>query len=177
MEKVTASSNPSNSRKPNLKFERDIVASIETNLDDVTGEVLARTIERVMAEGAFDATVTPFLGKKGRLGQTVKVVCSPDVTEKFAQLLVEETGTMGVKVSELTRLIVPRREMNIAISIENFKGSVRVKITEVRGRIRIKPEFSDAKQIAESQQIPLREVMELITFAARQDLTRYPKVD
>lgn len=157
-----------------MKFERDIVASIETNVDDVTGEVLARTLERAMAEGAFDATVTPFLGKKGRLGQTVRVVCSPETAEKFAYLLVEETGTMGVKVSEMTRLIVPRREMNIPITIEDFKGSVKVKITEVRGRIRIKPELTDAKQIAESQKIPLREVMELITLTARHDLIRDP---
>jgi uncharacterized protein (DUF111 family) len=172
--KVSTALDTSRVTKSNVKFEQDIVASIETNVDDVTGEVLAQTIERAMAEGAFDASVTPFLGKKGRPGQTVRVVCSPNSIAKFARLLVEETGTMGVKVTKLTRLIVPRREASIPFSVGNFKGTVKVKIAKVKGRIRIKPELSEAKIIAEAQNVPLREVVELISIAARQRLVGDP---
>ncbi|MHB8699973.1 MAG: nickel pincer cofactor biosynthesis protein LarC2 [Nitrososphaerales archaeon] len=162
-------SSPSN-KKGHVKFDRDVVAIVESNVDDTSGEILGRTIERLMSEGALDATVMSYLGKKGRMGQTIRVVCSTDSTEKFAQVLVEETGTMGVKLSEVTRLIVPRKELDIPIVIEGFKGNVRIKVTETRGRLRIKPELSVAKQISDSQKIPLREVLESISFAARQHL-------
>lgn len=159
-------------RKGPIKFDRDIVAVLETNVDDVTGEVLSRTIERMMIEGAYDATVMPFLGKKGRQGNTIRVVCSTDSVEKLAQVLVEETGTLGVKTTEYTRLIVPRRVVSVPVSIENFHGNVPVKIAEWRGRtLRIKPELAEAKQIADSQKIPLRDVLEQITNFAKQYLT------
>ena len=155
-------------RKSQLKFDRDLVAVIETNVDDVTGEVLSRTIERLLAEGAEDASATPYLGKKGREGFTVKVVCRTDSVEKLAQVLVEETGTLGVKIAEYTRLIVPRRVVSIPFAIEGFHGNVSVKVAEFKGRIlRIKPELNDARQIAESQKIPLRDVLEQIANAAR----------
>ncbi len=155
-------------RKVQLKFERDIVVVLESNVDDATGEILGRTLERVISEGAYDATITPYLGKKGRPGQTIRIVCSTDSSEKFAQLLVEETGTLGVKTTEFTRLIVPRRIVSIPVQIEGFNGNVTVKVAEFRGKIlRIKPELSEARQISENQKVPLREVIERITSTAR----------
>ena len=148
---------PALSASPKIKFERDSVSIVESNIDDVTGEVLGRTIERLIEEGALDATASTYLGKKGRIGQTIKVTCYPDSVGKFAQILVEETGTLGVKISHYSRLIVPRREVSVPVSIDDFKGNVTVKIAEVRGRLRIKPEFSEARQISETQKIPLRE--------------------
>ena len=163
--------NSQRSRNGAIKFDRDIVAVLETNVDDVTGEILARVIERLLNEGAFDATASPYLGKKGREGNTVKVVCSTDSIEKFAQILVEETGTLGVKTTEYTRLIVPRRVISFPIAIENYKGNVSVKVAEFKGRIlRIKPEISEARQISESQKIALRDVLEQISSTARQVL-------
>ena len=158
-------------RKGPIKFDRDIVAVLETNVDDVTGEVLSRTIERMMSEGAYDATAMPYLGKKGRQGNTIRVVCSTDSVEKLAQVLVEETGTLGVKTTEYTRLIVPRRIVSVPVSIENFRGNVSVKVAEWKGRtLRIKPELAEAKQIADSQKIPLRDVLEQISNFAKQYL-------
>jgi uncharacterized protein (DUF111 family) len=155
-------------RKTQLKFDRDLVGLIETNVDDVTGEVLSRTIERLLAEGAEDATATPYLGKKGREGFTVRAVCGTDSVERLAQVLVEETGTLGVKITEYTRLIVPRKVVSIPFAIEAFHGNVSVKIAGSKGKIlRIKPELADARQISESQKIPLRDVLEQISRAAR----------
>jgi pyridinium-3,5-bisthiocarboxylic acid mononucleotide nickel chelatase len=151
-----------------MKFDRDLVGVLETNVDDVTGEVLSRTIERLLAEGAEDASATPYLGKKGREGFTVRVVCKTDSVEKLAQVLVEETGTLGVKIAEYTRLIVPRRVVSIPFAIEEFHGNVSVKIAEFKGRIlRIKPELSEARHIAETQRIPLRDVLDQIASTAR----------
>src|SRR5579872_1613373 len=140
-----------------IDFERDVVSVVETNVDDVTGEILGRTIERLMAEGAFDATVSSFLGKKGRIGQTVRVVCSKNSSEKFARILVEETGSLGVKTTEWIRLIVPRRVVGVPVRIGNYQGQISVKVSKIASGLRIKPELEEAKKISESENLPLRQ--------------------
>jgi uncharacterized protein (DUF111 family) len=164
-------------RKNQLKFERDIVAVIETNVDDVTGEILSRTIERLLAEGAHDASAIPYLGKKGREGFTIRVVCTTDSVEKLAQVLIEETGTLGLKIAEYTRLIVPRKVLTVPFTTEGFRGNVSVKIAEFNGKIlRIKPELNEAKQISETQKIPLRDVIEQISKTARDFIRDNPHI-
>lgn len=153
-----------------VKFERDVVSIVETNVDDVTGEILGRTIERLMDEGALDATVTSFLGKKGRVGQTVRVVCPKGSAEKFGQILVEETGTFGVKTTDWTRLIVPRKVVSISVTIGNFAGDVLVKASKTGMGWRVKPELEQAKKISDSQKIPLRHVIEIISRRAAEQL-------
>lgn len=159
-----------------IEFERDEVGLVETNVDDVTGEILSRTIERLMSEGAEDAVATPYLGKKGREGFTVRVVCNPELSEKLASVLVEETGTLGVKISQCTRLMVPRKIISIPFSTGKFKGTVRIKVAQSKGKIlRIKAELEEAKQIALEEKLPLREVLEQITSSARAYLQKQTK--
>lgn len=159
---------PSFPRKTAVKFERGLVAIVETNVDDVTGEILSRTIERALSEGAEDATAIPYLGKKGREGYTVRVVCATDSVEKFSQLLVEETGTLGVKTTEYTRLIVPRKVISVPFAIEGFRGNISVKVAIFKGRLlRIKPELNECLRISESQKIPLRDVVEQAIHVSR----------
>jgi uncharacterized protein (DUF111 family) len=110
-----------------IDFEEDTVAIIESNVDDVTGEILSEAVEKLIDAGAFDATVSSFQGKKGRIGQTIRAVCPPDAVLKFSQIIVEETGTLGVKVSEYRRLIVPRNEISVHVKVGNFSGNVSVK--------------------------------------------------
>lgn len=142
---------------------------VETNVDDVTGEILGRTVERLMEEGAFDATVTSFLGKKGRTGQTVRVVCAQGEGEKFANILVQETGSLGVKTTDWTRLIVPRKVITISATVGKFRGKLNVKVSKIGAGLRIKPELEEARRISDSENIPLRQVLEMITQeAARQ---------
>ncbi len=156
-----------------VDFEKDVVSVVETNVDDVTGEILGRTIERLFEEGAFDATVSPFLGKKGRMGQTVRVVCPKGTAEKFGQIIVEETGTLGVKTTEWTRLIVPRKVVSVFVNIGNFSGNISVKVSKIGAALRIKPEMEEAKKISDSEKIPLREVMELISREASSQITEF----
>jgi pyridinium-3,5-bisthiocarboxylic acid mononucleotide nickel chelatase len=160
----------STSKKRKMKFNRDRVVVIETNVDDVTGEVISHAIDRLIEEGALDATATTFLGKKGRLGQTVRVTALPNSVESLAQILVEETGTLGVKTTEFERLIVPRKTLSIPFQLQRYKGKVQVKFAKINESIRIKPEFSTARSISEKTGVPLREVIELISESARKRL-------
>ncbi len=149
-----------------MKFERDLVAVVETNVDDSTGEIIARAIEKITNEGAYDVSVVGYTGRKGRMGHTIRIVCPTDSIEKFAQILVEETGTFGVKVAEYGRLVVPRTEVSIPVTIGSFHGDVGVKVAEGK----IKPDLVHAREISESQKMPLRDVIEVIVVAARQYL-------
>lgn len=163
--------------KGDIDFERDLISIIETNVDDVTGEILSHAIEKFLAEGAYDAIALPYLGKKGRQGFMIRIVCSQDSEEKLSRLLVEETGTLGVKVVEYTRLIVPRKTISVPLSIEGFHGEVSVKVARIGGEIlRIKPEIAEATQIAESEKIPLRDVLEHINCATRDLLAQKPEI-
>jgi uncharacterized protein (DUF111 family) len=149
-----------------IDFEEDTVAVIESNVDDVTGEILSEAVEKLIDAGAFDATVSSFQGKKGRMGQTIRAVCPPDAVLKFSQIIVEETGTLGVKVSEYRRLIVPRKEVSVHVKVGNFSGNVRVKAAKMGKMWRFKPELEECKKIARAEKLPLREVLDLVSKAA-----------
>src|SRR5207244_7898781 len=81
-------------RDDNPSHDHDEVVILETNLDDVSGEVIGRAVERLMASGARDVTITPVFMKKNRTGQIVTVIALTSEAEKRAGVLIEETGTL-----------------------------------------------------------------------------------
>jgi uncharacterized protein (DUF111 family) len=149
-----------NVREHQLRFEKDRIALLETNVDDVTGEILGHTLDTLLTQGALDASAVPFVGKKGRLGFTVRVTCEVDSAEVIARILVRETGTFGVKSTVVDRLKVPRRQITENIVMGGKSYRVRLKIAA--GSISSKPEFEDAKKIARKTGMPLRKVLEII---------------
>jgi pyridinium-3,5-bisthiocarboxylic acid mononucleotide nickel chelatase len=163
-------------RKPrlhdaNVSFSQSVVSIIETNVDDVTGEILSQAVEKILSEGALDCTLIPFVGKKGRPGFTIRVIAENRLTRRLASLLVLETGTLGVKVSRTTILRVTRNSRRVRIRIGDFNGLLTVKLASSSGRFfRIKPEMEEIKKIAESTGINAREVEEIATSQARAQL-------
>lgn len=152
------------------KFTRDKVCIVESNVDDVTGEVLARALEVCLSEGAFDATATPFTGKKGRPGFTVRVTCSKEMAAKFASVLVRETGTLGVKLTETDRWIVKRSDRLVEIQIGSKSRQIRLKVASIDGRSRFKPEFEDVKKLANEFRLPVRSVLEIVSMQVSEKL-------
>lgn len=164
---------PRNSRSPKsrgIQFSRDIVCIVESNVDDVSGEVLARVTEVSLDEGAFDAIVSPFIGKKGRPGFTVRITCARSAAHKFRDIIVRETGTLGVKITETERWIVKRKERKINVEVLGKTRQIRMKIASMEGQTRLKPENEDAKKLANEFGISLRSVMEIISRQAAQRL-------
>lgn len=153
-----------------IEFSKDTVCIVESNVDDVTGEVLARTIEVSIAEGALDATASPYTGKKGRPGFTVRLTCAKSAAPKFANILVRETGTLGVKITETQRWIVKRSEEIISIRIGGKSRQIRLKTASIDGQTRLKPEYEDVKKVAEEFDISLRSVIEITARQASEKL-------
>ena len=55
----------------------DQVCVLETNLDDVTGEMVAHCAEQLLAAGALDVFTTSIHMKKNRPGTLLTVLCEP----------------------------------------------------------------------------------------------------
>ncbi len=146
----------------------DCVVQLETNVDDVTGEVLGYLMERLMQAGALDVSVLPALMKKGRSGHVIRVIAEQEQTEAMADILIKETGSLGVRVfPSIHRLIVGRAVISRTVEIEGKQFQVRLKASRVGERlISCKPEYEDCRLIAEQTGIPLRMVIKKAEAAA-----------
>ncbi|PYC79563.1 nickel pincer cofactor biosynthesis protein LarC [Streptomyces tateyamensis] len=128
------------------------VVTLETNLDDVTGETLAHAVARAMAEGALDAWTTPAVMKKGRPAQVLHVLTRPEHAERLRALVLAETGTLGIRQTRQTRVAAPRRMRRVEVD----GVPIRVK----HGPFGAKAEHEDAAVAAARLGLPLRAVAE-----------------
>lgn len=134
------------------------VTLLETNLDDVTGELLGHTVQALLAAGALDAWVTPVVGKKGRPAQVVSLLAAPELAGTLRDLLVAETGTLGVRSATLERWASSRTTTTVEVAGQ----PVRVK----RSAARVKAEHDDAARAAARTGLPAREVARRAEAAA-----------
>jgi uncharacterized protein (TIGR00299 family) protein len=142
--------------------ETEQVVVIETNLDDLSPQVLAYTVERLLREGAREAFVTPVLMKKGRPGHLLTAIAPDGREAALGALLMRETGTLGYRVRRTGRIVLKRTETEVGVA----GGTVRVKTAALGGeQIRFAPEYEDCRRIAEKTGRPLREVLDAASRA------------
>ncbi len=139
----------------------DSVVVLETNVDDISGEMIGQTIDILFQKGAKDVSVIPVVTKKGRPGQIIKVISDPKDARKLARILIEETGSLGVRLIPTSRLILKRETRVTSINVANKSYDLRLKIArDTDDRIiRVKPEFEDLKKIAKETNLPLRYII------------------
>lgn len=138
---------------------------VESNVDDVSGEVLGWLWER-LKEVAEDVSLTPIFMKKCRPGFTLRVVVKPELKDEVIRVVMEETGTLGVKVFDCERVKADRKVTEETVKIGNKEYRVRVKSSNAASRM--KPEFDDLKRIAVNEGKSLREVMEEVIRQVRE---------
>jgi uncharacterized protein (TIGR00299 family) protein len=125
--------------------ERETIALVAADLDDMTPEYLAAVAERSRIEGALDTVLLPVLMKKGRQGTRIEILCRPDDADRFESLLLRETTTIGVRRSAASRRVLRREESRVDV----LGHSVRVKVVTLpTGERRAKPEFDDVQRCA-----------------------------
>jgi uncharacterized protein (DUF111 family) len=124
---------------------------IETNVDDVSGEIIAHTISALLTAGARDAWATPIVMKKGRPAHTVHVLAAGEDADALTALLIRETGSLGARTIAVTRSAAERDMVEVDVG----GHPVRVK----RSANRVKAEFDDAVRAAEALGRPVREVL------------------
>ena len=141
----------------------DEVVILETNIDDVTGEIIGRAAERLMSQGARDVTITPVYMKKNRPGHVITVIAKKEDAEDLAQVLIAETGTLGVRELPVNRHITPRASRTIQLRIGGKTHRVGVKIAEDRkGRVLgFKVEYEDLRRISDQTGISVLKLQRL----------------
>lgn len=146
-----------------LDWETDRVAVLETNLDDISGEVLGQFVERALAAGALDVFHTPIQMKKNRPGVLLTVLCAEADADKFSELMLRETSAFGVR-----RTVAERRKLRRAFAtVKTSHGPVTIKLGKLNGAVvQAAPEFESCKQVAARRKVPLKVVYESALVAA-----------
>ena len=152
------------------KLQLDTVKILETNVDDVSGEVLGNMIEKIMAHGAKDVTISSAITKKGRPTNLVSVICDSDTMNSIMDLLVTETGTLGVRVRTSERYIVPRAVKTLSVNIQGQSFDVRYKTRDLNNGSHFKIESDDIKEISGVLSISFKETEELLNQEIRKKL-------
>jgi uncharacterized protein (TIGR00299 family) protein len=138
-------------------WQTDTIAVLETNLDDISAEILGHFVEQALAAGALDVFHTPIQMKKNRPGVLLTVLCAEAEADQFTELLLRETSSFGVR-----RYLAERRKLGREfMTVSTPYGEVTVKIGRLDGKIiQAAPEFESCKKLAEQARVPLKAVYE-----------------
>jgi uncharacterized protein (TIGR00299 family) protein len=143
----------------------DLVSVIEANLDDMSPQLYGYLVEQALAAGALDVTCSPVQMKKNRPGFTVTILATTDKADSLAQLLFEQTTTIGARIYEVRRKVLERE----FVSVETPYGSVRVKVAKRDGKVlNVAPEYEDCQRLAAKKSVPLKQVILAAHFAYMQ---------
>ncbi|WNY22722.1 Pyridinium-3,5-bisthiocarboxylic acid mononucleotide nickel insertion protein [Methanimicrococcus hongohii] len=154
-----------------LPLQKDQIDVLETNVDDVTGEVLGNLVENLMASGALDVSVFPIYMKKGRPAHMIKVISKTKDSEMLARQIIRETGSLGVRVMPTKhRLSVKREIVSTAVEFCGKSYEIPFKIARFTDGelITISAEFENCKLIANETGLPLREIIRRAEEIGRQ---------
>ena len=143
-------------------FDIDSVKILETNVDDVSGEILGNLIEKIMEKGAKDISIYHGITKKGRPTNLVSIICSDENVEKIVDTLVLETGTLGIRISESNRFIVPRTIHTISITLNGKSFQINYKKSFFKGKTDFKIEFDDLKNVSNTIDKSIKETESLL---------------
>lgn len=149
--------------------DTDWVTVIESNIDNMTGELLGGLMDRLLAAGALDISYTPIQMKKNRPAIMVTVICQEEEGDSIASLLLSESSTLGVRISQAQRLKAQRMFERIETPI----GPMSIKVKRLGDRvISAAPEFEECQRLARERDLPLEEVYEVARHAIKKTLLR-----
>lgn len=142
--------------KPPVPLVTD--ALIEANVDDLNPEIYQYAIERLFSVGAVDVWIVPAIGRHGRPLSVLSVLAPLPLVGSIREVLVAETSTIGVRVTEVSRSMLERRWDEVRV-----EGHViRVKVALEAGTVvNVAPEYLECVDVARRTAIPLKEVFRL----------------
>ena len=130
---------------------------IETNMDDISPQILGHVMERAFELGALDCYFTSVQMKKNRPGILLSILCRAEERPVLSELLFAETTTLGIRAYEVERRALERR----IVAVETQYGPIDVKVAQLNGHIiKAMPEYEQCRQAARDANVPLRVVEE-----------------
>lgn len=161
--------------KADAPIKENTVTILETNIDTLSGEILGNLYDKLLDEGARDISITPTIMKKNRPGHIVKVITRNEDAEHLVRVLMEETGTLGVRMLPYAhRGVAIRENVMHKVEINGNVEEVRFKVGEIDGRIiKCSPEYDDLKELSAKTGIPVKDLKDYI----EQDYKKYHRSD
>ena len=138
-----------------LSPETDVISLLETNLDDVTGEVIGNAKSQLFDAGALDVFTTPIQMKKDRPGIQLSVICKPADAADIEAIVFRETGTLGIRRHQIERSIRAREGCTVTTPWGPVRGKRAWRLGELES---FAPEFDDCARVAGEHSVPVREV-------------------
>jgi|LGOV01.1.fsa_nt_gb uncharacterized protein (TIGR00299 family) protein len=131
---------------------------VETNIDDMTGEIAGYVLERLMENGALDAFYTPVYMKKNRPGIHLTVLCHESTLESIENIILSETSTLGIRKYKVNRICMNRQFKKLHTPF----GDVTMKISDYGQIHRESPEYEDMRRIAKDSGKSLNDIFAMI---------------
>jgi pyridinium-3,5-bisthiocarboxylic acid mononucleotide nickel chelatase len=159
-------------RDDTADYDVEQTVLMETTIDDMNPQVYDYLMGLLLDEGALDVFLAPVQMKKNRPGTLLSVICLPDSVGKFANILMHETTTIGLRWRVENR-IKARRTIE---KIDTSYGPINIKLAKNSGRIiNLNPEYEDCKRVALEKNIPLKKVIDEVKAEALSQLQNLPE--
>ncbi|MFX0031398.1 MAG: nickel pincer cofactor biosynthesis protein LarC [Candidatus Hodarchaeota archaeon] len=145
------------------KYFEDITV-LETDVDDVSGELLGNLVKILENEQVLDIQIIPSITKKNRPSHIIKVLCHPENSFELIETILKELGTLGVRFNTIRRVCIDREIIKAKIQAQEKTYDVSYKISyymtdEYKKIVNIKPEYEDLKKISVETGIPVKELL------------------
>jgi len=149
------------------EFPREVVSVIETNIDDCSGEIIGYLTKRLFKMGAKDVYLTPIYMKKSRPATKISVICDQKDELLFSSEILNQTSTIGVRITKSTKIMLKRefKDFTIKINGKDWQFTGKIAYGSDGQVVHFKPEFEDIRNIAEENNMP---VIEIITLARKE---------
>jgi len=151
--------------KPNLlrilignevdKQRSETVVVLESNLDDMSPELLGYLMDTLFDAGAKDVTFSHIQMKKNRPGIQLQVIGQPEDKDRLSSIIFKESTTLGIRFNYSQRSILTRGEL----MVESPWGKMRVKkVMNQGGKTTLLPEYEECRRVAKANNLALRDV-------------------
>ncbi len=138
--------------------EATTISVLEANIDDLSPQIIAYAMDRLLDRGALDVTLQPIEMKKGRPGTLLTVLARPEDRETMVRIIFAETSTLGLRIYTAERRVQERRW----VDVQTPHGKVRIKVS---GEGAYAPEYEDCRRIAQESGVPLKHIIAEANFA------------
>lgn len=151
--------------QPLSKDTHDTILSLETNIDDCSGEALSYTMQQLLDAGALDAFCIPIYMKKNRPACLLKVLCNPEQRTEMESIIFRNTTTIGIRIQEMQRTKLPRK----IFALETPWGMADVKCCTYGSDTYYYPENDSVSRLAKQSGTGFTEMYNMIQAYAREN--------
>ena len=151
--------------QPLSKDTQDTILSLETNVDDCSGEALSYTMQLLLDAGALDAFCIPIYMKKNRPACLLKVLCNPEQRAEMESIIFRNTTTIGIRIQEMQRTKLPRK----IFALETPWGMADVKCCTYGNDTYYYPENDSVSRLAKQNGTGFTEMYNMIQAYAREN--------